>query len=86
MKEYNDTDLSLLISAGKVATLELCLIKSRIQTRRIKELLAFRRGQLNLIRRRATELNLTGTDYDNIHAYVNERSISSAPKYEMWKS
>ena len=76
MKNYNDFDLNALITSGKEATLELSLIKSKKQTPRMKELLSFRRSQLNLIRRRATELNLTETDFDSIHCYVHEKSIS----------
>lgn len=76
MKEYNDVDLDILITAGKEATLELSLIKSKKRTQRMKELLLFRRSRLNLIRKRATELNMTETDLDNIHRYVHENSIS----------
>jgi hypothetical protein len=76
MKNYSDFDLNTLITAGKEATLELSLIKSKKQTPRMKELLSFRRSQLNLIRKRARELSLTETDLENIHYYVHEKSIS----------
>jgi hypothetical protein len=76
MKNYSDFDLNALITSGKEATLELSLIKSKKQTPRMKELLSFRRSQLNLIRKRARELSLTETDLENIHCYVHEKSIS----------
>ena len=76
MKKYDDEALNELIHAGKEATLELSLIKSKKQTPRMKELLVFRRSQLNLIRKRATQLNLTETELDTIHSYVTEKSIS----------
>ncbi len=75
MEEYNDTVLRELIIAGKDATLELNTIKFKKQTPRMKELLAFRRSQLNFIRRRATELNLTEAEFDNIRNYVQDKSI-----------
>jgi hypothetical protein len=74
MNEYNDAELNELISAGKEATLKLSSIKTKKQTPQIKELLIFRRNRLSLIRKRATELNLTQTDLDNIHDYVQMRT------------
>jgi hypothetical protein len=74
MKEYNDVELNELISAGKEATLKLSYIKTKKQTPQVKELLIFRRSQLNLIRKRATELNLTEEDLDNIHNYIQTRT------------
>ena len=68
---YNDVALSELINAGQEATRELKNMKFKKQTPRMKELLIFRRNQLSLIRKRATELNLTQADLDNIHTYVN---------------
>jgi hypothetical protein len=76
MKNYSDFDLNVLITAGKEATIELSLIKSKKQTPRMKELLSFRRSRLNLIRKRARELSLTETDLENIHYYVHEKSLS----------
>lgn len=76
MKEYNDTDLNVLINAGKEATFQLSLLKFKKSNHRVKELLAFRRSQLNLIRKRATELSLTETDFSNIHCYVTDKSNS----------
>ena len=75
MKNYSDFDLNTLITAGKDATLELSLIKSKKQTPRVKELLSFRRSQLSLIRKRARELSLTETDLESIHCYVHEKGI-----------
>ncbi len=74
MKEYNDADLNVLINAGKEATSQLGLLKFNKKHLRVKELLAFRRSQLNLIRKRATELSLTETDFSNIHCYVTNKS------------
>jgi hypothetical protein len=74
MKEYNDAELNELISAGKDATLKLSYIKTKKQTPQIKELLIFRRNRLILIRKRATELNLTETDLDNIHDYIQMKN------------
>ena len=74
MKEYNDEALNELITAGKEATRELSYLKFKKQTPRMKELLAFRRSQLNFIRKRATELNLTEADLDDIHNYVQDKS------------
>jgi len=74
MKEYDDAALNELISAGKEATRELSTLKTKKQTPRMKELLVFRRSQLNFIRKRATELNLTQTDLDNIHHYIQDKT------------
>jgi hypothetical protein len=74
MKEYNDVALNELINAGKEATRELSTLKLKKQTPRMKELLIFRRSQLNFIRKRATELNLTEADLDNIHRYVQDKN------------
>ncbi len=74
MKEYNDVALNELIIAGKEATRELSYIKIKKQTPRVKELLSFRRSQLNFIRKRATELNLTEADLDDIHNYVRDKN------------
>ena len=74
MKEYNDVKLNELISAGKEATLKLRYIKTKKQNREKKELLIFRRNRLSLIRKRATELNLTEADLDNIHNYVQMKT------------
>jgi hypothetical protein len=74
MKEYNDAALNTLISAGKEATRELSSMKLKKITPRMKELLVFRRGQLNLIRTRATELNLSESDLDNIRRYIQDKN------------
>jgi hypothetical protein len=74
MKEYDDAALNELIDAGKEATRELSTLKAKKQTPRMKELLVFRRSQLNFIRKRATELNLTQTDLDNIHHYIQDKN------------
>ncbi len=73
MKEYNDVALTELINAGREATRELSYIKLKKPSPRVKELLAFRRSQLSLIRKRATELSLTEADLDSIHRYVSEK-------------
>jgi hypothetical protein len=75
MKVYNDAALNALIDAGKEATRELSNLKLKKQTPRMKELLVFRRSQLNLIRKRATELSLTQADLDDIHAYIQDKNI-----------
>ena len=75
MKEYDDVKLNELISAGKEATLKLSYMKTKKQTPQIKELLIFRRSQLSQIRKRATELNLTEADLDNIHNYIQTKSL-----------
>lgn len=74
MKEYNDVELNELIRAGKEATLKLSYLKTKKQTLQKKELLIFRRNRLGLIRKRATELNLTETDLDNIRDYVQMKN------------
>ncbi len=75
MKEYNDAELNELISAGKEATFKLSYIgKAKKQKPAVKELLIFRRSRLSLIRKRAIELNLTETDLDNIHDYVQMKT------------
>ena len=75
MKIYSDTVLNELIQAGKDATIELTMIKTKAKNHRVKELLTFRRSQLNFIRKRLRELNLTEKDFDDIHIYVTEKSI-----------
>ena len=75
MKEYNDVELNELISEGKEATLKMSYLKLKKQIPEIKELLIFRRSRLSLIRKRATELNLTEADLDNIHEYVQMKTI-----------
>ena len=74
MKEYDDITLNELISAGKEATLKMSYIKTKKQTQEIKELLIFRRNRLSLIRKRATELNLTEADLNYIHNYVQMKT------------
>jgi len=74
MKEYDDFELNELISAGRDATLKLSYIKVKKRNQEIKELLIFRRNRLSLIRKRATELNLTETDLDNIHDYIQMKT------------
>jgi len=74
MKEYNDVELNELISEGKEATLKLSNIKTKKQTPQIKELLIFRRNRLSLIRKRATELNLTEADLNSIHDYIQMKT------------
>ena len=74
MKQYNDDVLNELINAGKQATRELSYKKLKSQSREIKELLIFRRSQFILIRKRATELNLTQTDLDNINSYIQYKN------------
>ena len=74
MKEYNDVELNDLISAGKEATFKLSCIKVKKKNPEIKELLIFRRDRLSLIRKRATELNLTETDLNNIRDYVQMKT------------
>lgn len=75
MKDYNDARLNELISAGKEATRELNSLKFKMHQSRIKELLVFRRNRLQLIRKRATELNLTQTDLDMIHAFIQMKDV-----------
>jgi hypothetical protein len=75
MKDYNDAQLNELISAGKEATRELSSLKFKAHTLRIKELLVFRRSRLQLIRKRATELSLTQTDLDMIHAFIQMKDL-----------
>ena len=74
MKEHNDAALNALISAGKEATRELGNMKLKKPTPRMKELLVFRREQLNLIRTRATELSLSESDLDNIRRYIQDKN------------
>ena len=74
MKTYIDDALNELISAGKEATLKLSYIKAKKQSPQIKELLIFRRSQLRLIRKRATELNLTEADLNDVHNYVQMKT------------
>jgi hypothetical protein len=75
MKDYNDAELNELINAGRGATSELSSLKFKRQTPRIKELLIFRRSRLQLIRKRATELNLTQNDLDMIRAFVQMKDL-----------
>ena len=75
MKEYHDAVLNELINEGKETTYKLSCIKTKKQTPEIKELLIFRRERLSLIRKRATELNLTETDLESIRAYVQMRGL-----------
>ena len=70
MKDYNDAELNELINAGKEATRELSLLKLKRQMLQIKELLVFSRSRMQLIRKRATALNLTQTDLDMIHDFI----------------
>jgi hypothetical protein len=70
MKDYSDAELNELISASKQATEEINSLKFKSHMSRIKELRIFRRSHLQLIRKRATELNLTQTDLDMIHAFI----------------
>ena len=74
MKEYNDVELNELINEGKEATVKLSYLKTKKQTPQIKELLIFRRNRLILVRKRAIELNLTETDLNDIHDYVQMRT------------
>jgi hypothetical protein len=74
MKEYNDTELNELIRAGKGATFEISLLKLKSHAHQIRELQIYRRSQLQLIRKRATELNLTQTDLDMIHEFVQMKN------------
>lgn len=75
MKDYNDVALNELINAGKEATRELSTFKVKKQTPRMKELLVFRRSQLNFIRKRATQLSLTESDLDDIYRYIQDKNI-----------
>jgi hypothetical protein len=70
MRDYDDAELNELINAGKDATQELSSLKFKNKMRRIKELRAFRRSRFELIRKRAIQLNLTQTDLDTIHAFI----------------
>ena len=74
MKEYNDIELNELINAGKLATIKLSYMKVKKQTLEMKELLIYRRNRLSLIRKRATELNLTEADLQNIHDYIQMKT------------
>ena len=74
MTVYNDAALNELINEGKEATRELSTMKLKKPTPRVKELLVFRRSRLILIRKRATELNLTERDLDNIHNYIQDKT------------
>lgn len=74
MKGYSDVELNELISAGKQATDEINSLKLKSQMPRIKELRIFRRSRLQLIRKRATELNLTQNDLDMIHAFIQTQN------------
>lgn len=74
MKDYNDAELNELIMAGRHATEELSLLKFKSHLPRIKELRVFRRSRLQLIRKRAIELNLTQTDLDLIHAFIQTQN------------
>ena len=76
MTIYNDAALNELIRTGKDATIELSMIKAKAKNLRVKELLTYRRSQLNFIRKRLRELNLTEKDFDDIHSYVIEKSFS----------
>ena len=75
MKEYNDVELNELIRAGREVTFKLSYLKTKKQIPERKELLIFRRNRLCLIRKRATELNLTEADLDNIHNYVQMKTL-----------
>ena len=75
MKDYKDVALNELINAGKEATRELSTFKVKKQTPRMKELLVFRRSQLNFIRKRATQLSLTESDLDDIYRYIQDKNI-----------
>ena len=70
MKDYNDAELNELISAGKEATRELSSLKFKSAMPRIRELRQFRRSRFEMIRKRATQLNLTITDLNTIHAFI----------------
>jgi hypothetical protein len=70
MKEFNDVQLTELISAGREATRELSSLKFKSAMPRIKELRVFRRSRFEMIRKRATQLNLTATDLNLIHAFI----------------
>ena len=74
MQEYTDVELNELISEGKEATLKLSTMKTKKQTPEIKKLLIFRRNRLSLIRKRATELNLTEADLNDIHGYIQMKT------------
>lgn len=74
MKDHNDAELNELINAGKDATLEISTLKLKSAMPRIKELRIFRRSRLELIRKRAIQLNLTQADLDMIRAFVQMTS------------
>jgi hypothetical protein len=75
MKDYNDAELNELINSCREATFEISCLKFKSHTRRIRELRVFRRSQLQLIRKRATELRLTQTDLDMIHEFVQMKEL-----------
>ena len=71
----DDAELNELISAGREATRELNSLKLKKQMARRKELLIYRRSYFERIRKRASELNLTQTDLDTIHAFMQTKDI-----------
>jgi len=70
IKEYNDVELNRLITDCKNVTLTLSSMKIKKRTAQVKELLILRRNRFGLIRKRATELNLTEADLNSIHEYI----------------
>jgi hypothetical protein len=77
MKDYDDAALNELISAGREATREISSLKFKSEMPRIKELRVFRRSRFELIRKRATQLNLTQTELDTIHAFIQMQKDQS---------
>jgi hypothetical protein len=73
MKKYDDAVLNEMINAGKEATRQLYYIKPK-EKNRLSGLRNYRRNEMDLIRKRATELGLTQTDLDNIYHYVHDRN------------
>ena len=70
IKEYDDVELNRLIAVCKNVTLTLNSMKIKKRTPQVKELLILRRNRFGLIRKRATELNLTEADLNSIHEYI----------------
>jgi len=70
IKEYDDVELNRLITDCKNVTLTLSGMKIKKRTPQVKELLILRRNRFGLIRKRATELNLTEADLNSIHEYI----------------
>lgn len=70
IKEYDDVELNRLIADCKNVTLTLSSMKIKKRTPQVKELLILRRNRFGLIRKRATELNLTEADLNSIHEYI----------------